>query len=403
MRLARLLAAALLAASALARAPAARADLPAFLELPKGWGLAKWSRVEEYRWHHLVLHWFPKGEKAPRDIEPTGHYWAADVAPAVAEKIADPVAHAAAHLAKAGWVVDLADGLVIAHRSTGGHDAWIRVGPTATYWRFELLEEGTNMRAPSLVAPKAIVETVKDDEDFPFLGHFDGYALKGTKADDGVFSVKNGDKWEQVHGRVVRKSYASTEDVSVYECALGYRAALKKTGWVIDDEHPIGNAGNTIVQAHYAKDGRDLHASILCNHKDVAVQLLDGAASAQSSKLAKALEQDGRVSLYGIYFDVDADALRPESEATLQQLLDLLKSNPKLKLEIQGHTDSTGSADHNQTLSDKRAASVKKWLVDHKVDAARLTTAGLGQTKPVAENTTPEGRAKNRRVELVKK
>lgn len=81
----------------------------------------------------------------------------------------------------------------------------------------------------------------------------------------------------------------------------------------------------------------------------------------------------------------------------------MLKDHPDLRLSIEGHTDATGNEQHNQELSERRAASVKAFLVsEYGIDGSRLQTKGFGQSKPVADNNTPEGRQQNRRVELVK-
>jgi OOP family OmpA-OmpF porin len=115
------------------------------------------------------------------------------------------------------------------------------------------------------------------------------------------------------------------------------------------------------------------------------------------------LTADGRVATQGIYFDVNSTAIRGESTPTLQEIGDMLTQHPDLRITIEGHTDNTGSAAGNQTLSEKRAAAVRDYLIaNYKIDAARLKSAGFGATKPVASNDTPEGRQNNRRVELVK-
>ena len=114
------------------------------------------------------------------------------------------------------------------------------------------------------------------------------------------------------------------------------------------------------------------------------------------------LARDGHVALYGIYFDTDSATPRPESDASLRNVLALLKDDHALKLEVQGHTDNTGAPEHNATLSEARAASVKQWLISHGIAAAMLSSKGYGASQPVADNKIPEGRAKNRRVELVK-
>jgi len=125
--------------------------------------------------------------------------------------------------------------------------------------------------------------------------------------------------------------------------------------------------------------------------------------AAGGKKLYDALAEKGRVATQGIYFDTGSDRLRPESSATLKEIGSMLKEHPELKLGIEGHTDNVGSAESNQALSEKRAAAVRQFLIEnYQVDASRLTAKGLGQTKPVGSNDTPEGRQNNRRVELVK-
>lgn len=119
-------------------------------------------------------------------------------------------------------------------------------------------------------------------------------------------------------------------------------------------------------------------------------------------QLEKDLEAFGRARIYGINFDTDSDRIRDESKPTLDRIVALLKAKAGWKLAIEGHTDSTSTAQHNQELSERRAASVRAYLVTSGVDAARLTSKGLGATKPAASNATEMGRAQNRRVELVK-
>ncbi len=86
----------------------------------------------------------------------------------------------------------------------------------------------------------------------------------------------------------------------------------------------------------------------------------------------------------------------------LNQVANFLKSNTSIKMEIDGHTDNTGNSAHNMQLSQQRADAVKTQLVSMGIDASRFTTRGLGDTKPIDNNTTPEGKASNRRVEFIK-
>lgn len=120
-------------------------------------------------------------------------------------------------------------------------------------------------------------------------------------------------------------------------------------------------------------------------------------------KIEDDLRQEGRAEIYGIYFDFDSAVIRPESEAVLDEIAETLKENPDWHLSIQGHTDSVGGDAHNLELSKQRAESVKKALTErYALDPTRLSTDGFGASRPKAPNDTVEGRALNRRVELVR-
>jgi outer membrane protein OmpA-like peptidoglycan-associated protein len=111
---------------------------------------------------------------------------------------------------------------------------------------------------------------------------------------------------------------------------------------------------------------------------------------------------DGKIITYGITFDVGKSTIKPESMGEINRIAKLMTDNPDLKFSVEGHTDSTGKADANQKLSDERSAAVVVKLVEMGVAKDRLQPAGKGQTSPIADNGTDEGRAKNRRVEFVK-
>jgi OmpA-OmpF porin, OOP family len=115
------------------------------------------------------------------------------------------------------------------------------------------------------------------------------------------------------------------------------------------------------------------------------------------------LARDGRVSTQGILFASGSDRIRPESTPTLKEIGNMLEEYPDLRLSIEGHTDSDGDDAFNQSLSERRAAAVKAYLIEtYTIDEARLETAGFGESQPVAPNDTPEGKQQNRRVELVR-
>ena len=121
-----------------------------------------------------------------------------------------------------------------------------------------------------------------------------------------------------------------------------------------------------------------------------------------ASDMLQALNAQGRVALY-ILFDTGKSTIKPESGSIIEQIVSMMKQTPDLAISVEGHTDSTGNAQANQVLSLDRARAVVAALVKQGVAAPRLNAIGHGQDKPVADNATEEGRAKNRRVELVKK
>ncbi len=122
-----------------------------------------------------------------------------------------------------------------------------------------------------------------------------------------------------------------------------------------------------------------------------------------AADMSKALADDGRVALYGIHFDTDKDTLRADSEPTLKEIGSLMTTDPRLSLHVVGHTDDQGKPDYNLDLSRRRAATVVREIVSrYGVAANRLDTFGCGAYAPIVSNSSEEGRAKNRRVELVK-
>lgn len=115
------------------------------------------------------------------------------------------------------------------------------------------------------------------------------------------------------------------------------------------------------------------------------------------------LATDGKIITYGITFDIGKATIKPESMTEINRIFDLMNQNPNLKFEVQGHTDNTGTVAGNQKLSEQRAQAIVAKLVEMGISADRLSAKGLGQSAPLADNSTDEGRAKNRRVEFVKK
>jgi outer membrane protein OmpA-like peptidoglycan-associated protein len=140
------------------------------------------------------------------------------------------------------------------------------------------------------------------------------------------------------------------------------------------------------------------------------IRFEEGAAMVTNIRIAvgspdmrNKLITEGKLVSYGIYFDVNKDAVKPESYGTLKEIASILNENPDVKVKIVGYTDSDGTAAANLDLSKRRGASVKNELVKtFGIDASRLESDGLGETQPIAPNDTPENKALNRRVEFIK-
>jgi outer membrane protein OmpA-like peptidoglycan-associated protein len=129
-----------------------------------------------------------------------------------------------------------------------------------------------------------------------------------------------------------------------------------------------------------------------------------GKVTVDASAMASSLENTGRVALYNLYFDTNSATLKAESDSELIEIQKLLAANPQKKLLVVGHTDNVGAVDYNLDLSKRRAAAVVTALTTRfKVDGQRLSPYGVANLSPVAPNTTENGKAKNRRVELVER
>ena len=121
-----------------------------------------------------------------------------------------------------------------------------------------------------------------------------------------------------------------------------------------------------------------------------------------ASKMFEAINATGFVAL-DIHFETGKSTIKPESQAIVKEIAAMLQQNPGLKVSVEGHTDNVGTPQSNLTLSEARAKAVVDALSAEGIDKARLQSKGWGQTKPVADNGTEEGKAKNRRVEIVKR
>ena len=108
-----------------------------------------------------------------------------------------------------------------------------------------------------------------------------------------------------------------------------------------------------------------------------------------------------QIRVDSIHFETDKANLEPGSIPTMRKLYDMMRENPGIRIEIAGHTDSMGSEEVNQRLSELRAESVAAWLIQNGISSTRIVAKGHGETKPIADNATEEGRLQNRRTEIL--
>jgi OmpA-OmpF porin, OOP family len=216
-------------------------------------------------------------------------------------------------------------------------------------------------------------------------------------------------KTKTVEGKYFFIQYNLREDrpeASYLQIIRNYSNAVKKAGGKTVAEKIEANSSYNYYTATFSKEGRNIWMSIPEVGQDsyqlVVVEQEAMKQEVSAKDMLTALNKDGFIALH-INFDTGKSSVKPDSVPVVDQIYAMLKDNPKLKISIEGHTDNVGKPSDNKKLSEARAKAVQDALVAKGIDKNRLSFAGFGQDVPVADNRTEEGRAKNRRVELVKK
>jgi OOP family OmpA-OmpF porin len=258
------------------------------------------------------------------------------------------------------------------------------------------------------------------ESEFKDTPYFSGMpSHKITDATDQEFAdyrFYNGKTCTTVEGKKHYRAYTLKEGAkqpSDLQISRNYSNALKRMGGsVVFDGQCSGsdcaeNCGGRMMVGQVMKEGKELWVEVVPFNEgnDYYLTLVVKAGMKQdvtASDMFDALNRDGHIALY-INFDTGKATIKPESKPIVEQIVQMLKDNPDLEVSVEGHTDNVGSPKSNKTLSDNRAKAVVKAIVAQGIDTKRLSSVGHGQDKPIADNTTEEGRAKNRRVELVKK
>jgi OOP family OmpA-OmpF porin len=277
-------------------------------------------------------------------------------------------------------------------------------------------------------------------KDYPGIGRFAGSVITGyetkdfdaTKVEAAAFAGGKPARELKPEGRITRIAYKTGPGPSMLEVARNFETQLEKAGFetllscttkecgglafaraldVLPVPKMVVDGFNYRYYAGRKKtDQGETYATLLVseNNKQIYAQLIVAVVGGMENKMidakamAKGLGQEGHIALYGIYFDTDKATIKPESAPTLAEIAKLLKAQPALNVYIVGHTDSQGVYDYNMDLSRRRAKAVAAALAKtYRIAPKRMHTAGVGFLAPVGSNATDEGRALNRRVELV--
>jgi outer membrane protein OmpA-like peptidoglycan-associated protein len=264
--------------------------------------------------------------------------------------------------------------------------------------------------APAFVAARQ--QDTEGSKDHPMVPRIPGYYIQDYEArefDTHDFPIGE-DKEQTVEGRYWHIDYWVKEGStpsSALEISRNYRNAFAaKGGTTVYVESD--NINSTFV---LKQNGSELWLHVDVSNSGevydlfiVEKKLMDQQIELTAAALAKTLNEKGSIALHNILFDTGKATIKRESAKELALVIEVLKADDTLKVEVQGHTDNVGAKAANLALSQQRADAVRDYLIKTGgISAARLTAVGFGDTKPVAPNTTEEGKASNRRVELVKK
>ena len=252
-------------------------------------------------------------------------------------------------------------------------------------------------------------QDVEGSRDHPLFSRLPDYFIDDYKEKDfGVYDsfVASDGSYKTVEGHKYYINYYFKEGTKPQTEAFiirNYREALKKIGGVVlyEDGYNVYmklDKGGKVTWVHVKpwNGGQGFTLNI------IEEQAMEQVIVADAAALLKEINLTGKVAVYGIYFDTGKAVAKPESDPALEEIVKLLAKQTDLKLYVVGHTDSVGAFDYNMNLSQKRAAAVVQVLVSrYSVASDRLKAHGVGPLVPATSNRSDDGRAKNRRVELV--
>lgn len=247
-------------------------------------------------------------------------------------------------------------------------------------------------------------------KDHPLFTRMKGYSIEGCETtfaqamimiEDDPESKKN----PRPEGNRTQLRYAFTNSAGAAPSYLQIRRNYQNAAKTLNAKILVDRERYTAMRISRKDQTVFVGIELFNDGRNMTLTVLEQAAMEQevtADLIWQNLSKEGFMSLY-INFDTNKATIKPDSLPLIDQIALLMKDKPGLKLSIEGHTDNTGSAAANKTLSLNRSKAVAKALTGQGIAASRLSAAGWGQERPVADNRTEDGRAKNRRVEIVKK
>jgi OmpA-OmpF porin, OOP family len=266
----------------------------------------------------------------------------------------------------------------------------------------------------ALAAMPSFAQTPGEDENdckpSPLMSRMPGCGVyQCTKKDfDSIELVINkAGEMKTLEGAIDEVVLACPTSASPLQLLRNAEAALKKAGYTIVFSGKHENHDFPAVTGQKGAQWLSVQTGMfnefpIYTQSGVLVKEMAQEMTASAQAMSDAIAKSGRLDVYGITFATGQAAITPQSNQVLSDVLAVLTANADWRLRIEGHTDNVGDKAANMKLSQARAAAVAAWLTSKGIDAARLSPAGLGDTQPVADNATEDGRARNRRVVLIK-
>lgn len=260
-------------------------------------------------------------------------------------------------------------------------------------------EAGPLPPVPLFPEPGESIEVLAQDTPVPYVPPLPGMQLRSWRVDESALELYTmGERPATLGPSLILFDYAyiGQPQRGARGLLASYRQSLTLAGW------QVAALPQSRLIAHYVKRGRSIWLRLHTEGSVLHLALWEPAARARPEALRDAIQKGG-ATIYGITFDLNKATLRiPESEPILRQILALLTQDPALKLQIQGHSDDSFKNIYARSPTRDRAETIKNWLLQHGIEPNRLTAQGYGETVPLASNKTPEGRARNRRIALIK-